>query len=126
VKTRYRPPLSGINPKLWKIFAFGVGAFIAGLAGSFYPSFVGTLVPDAFAVVESFTYLAMVIVGGMGTTIGPIIGAIVLTTLPELLRSLGDARLLVYGISLTLVVLFMPGGILQAFHAIKDKMFKKN
>ena len=41
----------GINAKLWKVFSFGVGAMIAGLAGSFYPSFVGTLVPDAFAVI---------------------------------------------------------------------------
>jgi branched-chain amino acid transport system permease protein len=61
-----------------KSFPSALGA-IAGLAGSFYPSFVGTLVPDSFAVVESFTYLAMVIVGGMGTMIGPVIGAIVLT-----------------------------------------------
>jgi len=116
----------GINTKLWKIFAFGIGAMIAGLAGSFYPSFVGTLVPDAFVVSESFTYLAMVIVGGLGTMIGPVIGAIVLTLLPELLRSIGDARLLVYGISLTLVVLFMPGGILQALQTLKSKFIKTN
>jgi branched-chain amino acid transport system permease protein len=114
----------GINAKLWKVFSFGVGAMIAGLAGSFYPSFVGTLVPDAFAVIESFSYLAMVVVGGMGTMIGPIIGAVVLTLLPELLRSIGDARLLVYGLSLTLVVLFMPGGILQAIQLIKTKLIK--
>ncbi len=111
----------GINTKLWKMFSFGIGAAIAGLAGSFYPGFVGTLVPDAFIVVESFTYLAMVIVGGMGTMIGPIIGAIVLTLLPEVLRGIGDARLLVYGLSLTLVVLFMPGGILQGIKALKPK-----
>jgi len=114
----------GINAKLWKVFSFGVGAMIAGLAGSFYPSFVGTLVPDAFAVIESFSYLTMVVVGGMGTMIGPIIGAVVLTLLPELLRSIGDARLLVYGLSLTLVVLFMPGGILQAIQLIKTKLIK--
>jgi len=111
----------GINTKLWKMFSFGIGAAIAGLAGSFYPGFVGTLVPDSFVVVESFTYLAMVIVGGMGTLLGPIIGAIVLTLLPEVLRGIGDARLLVYGISLTLVVLFMPGGILQGIKALKQK-----
>jgi branched-chain amino acid transport system permease protein len=111
----------GINTKLWKMFSFGVGAAIAGLAGSFYPSFVGTLVPDSFIVVESFTYLAMVIVGGVGTLLGPIIGAIVLTLLPEVLRGIGDARLLVYGISLTLVVLFMPGGILQGIQKLKPK-----
>jgi branched-chain amino acid transport system permease protein len=111
----------GINTKLWKIFSFGIGASIAGLAGSFYPSFVGTLVPDSFAVVESFTYLAMVIVGGMGTMIGPVIGAIVLTLLPEVLRNIGDARLLVYGITLTLVILFMPGGIVQGLRVLRSK-----
>ena len=57
--------------------------------------------------------MAMVIVGGMGTMIGPVIGAVVLTFLPELLRSIGELRLLVYGVALTLVVLFMPGGLVQ-------------
>jgi branched-chain amino acid transport system permease protein len=56
----------------------------------------------------------MVIVGGMGTLSGPVCGAILLTILPELLRGIGDLRLVVYGVTLTLVVLFMPGGIAQA------------
>jgi branched-chain amino acid transport system permease protein len=105
----------GVNGAIWKAFAFGVGAAIAGLAGCFYPGFVGTLVPDAFNIVESFTMLAMVIVGGMGTMIGPVIGAIVLTFLPELLRGFGELRLMIYGIALTLVVLFLPGGIASCF-----------
>ena len=105
----------GINATVWKAFAFGIGAAIAGLAGCFYPGFVGTLVPDAFNIVESFTMMAMVIVGGMGTMIGPVVGAIVLTFLPELLRGFGELRLLIYGLALTLVVLFMPGGIVQAW-----------
>jgi branched-chain amino acid transport system permease protein len=103
----------GVNGAIWKAFAFGIGAAIAGLAGCFYPGFVGTLVPDAFNIVESFTMMAMVIVGGMGTMIGPVIGAILLTFLPELLRGFGELRLMIYGIALTLVVLFMPGGIVQ-------------
>jgi branched-chain amino acid transport system permease protein len=103
----------GVNGAIWKAFAFGVGAAIAGLAGIFYPGFVGTLVPDAFGIIESFTMMAMVIVGGMGTMIGPVIGAIVLTFLPELLRGFGELRLMIYGLALTLVVLFMPGGIVQ-------------
>src|SRR6185436_8449497 len=94
----------GINGALWKAFAFGLGAAIAGLAGCFYPGFVGTLVPDAFNIIESFTMLAMVIVGGMGTMLGPVIGAIVLTFLPELLRGFGELRLMIYGVALTLVV----------------------
>ncbi|MFN2644913.1 MAG: branched-chain amino acid ABC transporter permease [Burkholderiales bacterium] len=111
----------GVNGAFWKAFAFGVGASIAGLAGCFYPGFVGTLVPDAFNIVESFTMMAMVIVGGMGTMIGPVIGAIVLTFLPELLRGFGELRLMIYGVALTAVVLFMPGGIVQAWASLRAR-----
>jgi len=112
----------GVNSAVWKAFAFGLGAAIAGLAGVFYPGFVGTLVPDAFGIIESFTMMAMVIVGGMGTMIGPVIGAIVLTFLPELLRGFGELRLMIYGLALTLVVLFMPGGMVQAWIALKNRL----
>jgi branched-chain amino acid transport system permease protein len=112
----------GINRALWKAFAFGLGSAIAGLAGVFYPGFVGTLVPDAFGIIESFTMMAMVIVGGMGTMIGPVIGAIVLTFLPELLRGFGELRLMIYGLALMLVVLFMPGGMVQAWTALYARL----
>jgi len=111
----------GVNSAVWKAFAFGIGAAIAGLAGVFYPGFVGTLVPDAFGIVESFTMMAMVIVGGMGTMIGPVIGAIVLTFLPEVLRGFGELRLMIYGLALTLVVLFMPGGMVQAWISLRRR-----
>ena len=112
----------GINAAAWKVFAFGVGAAVGGAAGCFYAAFVGTLVPDAFFITESFTILSMVIVGGMGTLIGPVWGAILLTLLPELLRGIGDLRLVVYGVALTLVVLFMPGGLVQAAQLIRAKL----
>jgi branched-chain amino acid transport system permease protein len=111
----------GVNPARWKAFSVALGAAIAGLAGCFYPVLVGTLVPDAFSIVESFTMLAMVIVGGLGSQIGPVIGALVLTLLPELLRDFGDLRLMVYGIALTLAVLFMPGGIVQAWQMLRRR-----
>jgi branched-chain amino acid transport system permease protein len=79
-------------------------------------------VPDAFFITESFTILSMVIVGGMGTLIGPVWGAILLTLLPELLRDVGDLRLVVYGLALTLVVLFMPGGLVQAARLVRSKL----
>jgi branched-chain amino acid transport system permease protein len=104
----------GINTRAWKVLAFAMGSAIAGAAGCFYASFVGTLVPDAFFVTESFNILAMVIVGGIGTLIGPVCGAILLTLLPEVLRGVGDLRLIVYGVALTAAVLFMPGGLMQA------------
>jgi branched-chain amino acid transport system permease protein len=66
--------------------------------------------------------LAMVIVGGMGTLIGPVCGALVLTLLPELLRGFGDWRLIVYGAALTLVVMFMPGGLVQAARIVGTKL----
>ncbi len=112
----------GINAAAWKVFAFGVGAAVGGIAGCFYAGFVGTLVPDAFFITESFTILSMVIVGGMGTLIGPVAGAILLTLLPELLRGIGDLRLIVYGAALTFVVLFMPGGLVQAARMVRTRL----
>jgi branched-chain amino acid transport system permease protein len=98
-----------------------VGNAVPGTKYCFYASFVGTLVPDAFFVSEAFTILSMVIVGGMGTLIGPVFGAILLTVLPEVLRGFGDLRLVVYGAALTFVVLFMPGGLAQAARVIAEK-----
>src|SRR6266480_4999245 len=111
----------GINCAGWKVFAFGVGSALAGAAGAFYASFVGTLVPDAFIITESFTILAMVIVGDMETLTGPVWGAILLTVLPELLRGFGDLRLVLYGAALTLVVLFLPGGLVQAVQILRAR-----
>jgi branched-chain amino acid transport system permease protein len=115
----------GVNASACKTFAFAVGAAVAGAAGGFYGSFVGTLVPDAFFITESFTVLAMVVVGGMGTLIGPVWGAILLTLLPEVLRGIGDLRLVAYGLALTLVVLFMPGGFAQAARLLRAKLAKR-
>ena len=112
----------GINAAGWKVFAFGIGAAVAGAAGCFYAPFVGTLVPDSFFITESFTILSMLIIGGMGTLIGPVCGAILLTLLPELLRGVGDWRLVVYGVALTLVVMFMPGGLAQAARMIRARL----
>ncbi len=108
----------GINCPIWKLFAFGLGSAVTGLAGSLYAPFAGTLVPDAFTITEEFTVLAMVIVGGIGTLIGPVLGAVILTVLPELLRSLGDARMIIYGAALTVVVLFVPGGLIGAWELV--------
>jgi branched-chain amino acid transport system permease protein len=112
----------GIDTRAWKAFAFGIGAAVAGAAGAFYAPFVGTLVPDAFFIAESFTILAMVIVGGVGTLAGPVCGAALLTLLPELLRDAGDWRLVIYGAALTLAVMFMPGGLVQAARIMLAKL----
>ena len=101
----------GIKGTKWKMMAFGIGCAIAGLAGCFYASFIGTLVPDAFFITESFMILAMVVIGGRGNLWGAVLGAVLLTVVPELLRGIGDFRLVAYGLALTLVALFLPGGL---------------
>ena len=101
----------GIDAARWKAFAFATGAAVAGAAGCFYAPFVGTLVPDAFTITESFMILAMVIVGGSGSLTGPAYGAVLLTLLPEFLRAAGDWRLVLYGAALTFAVMFVPGGL---------------
>ena len=116
----------GIDAPKWKAFAFAVSSAVAGAAGCFYAPLVGTLVPDAFFITESFTILAMVVVGGMGTLVGPVFGAILLTVLPEFLRSIGDLRLIVYGASVTLVVLFMPGGMAEAVGLLRRGLFPES
>ena len=69
------------------------------------------IVPDAFNFVQSITILAMVVVGGIGSTWGVVVGAVILTLMPELFRFINDYKLLVYGALLLLVMRFNPGGL---------------
>lgn len=102
----------GIRSFAWKSYAFTLSAVIAGLTGGLYAGYVGILEPSTFILTVSFTLLAMVIVGGSGTLLGPVIGALVLTAAPEALRNVGaEYRLILYGLALTLTVLFFPRGL---------------
>ncbi|MDX5362248.1 MAG: branched-chain amino acid ABC transporter permease [Alphaproteobacteria bacterium] len=102
----------GINLARYKLLVFGVSAFLVGLAGGFYAHYVGILTPMA-AVGPDLIILviAMVLVGGLGTLSGPIVGAFVLTFLGESLRVLDDYRLLIYGGLIILSIMFMPRGL---------------
>jgi branched-chain amino acid transport system permease protein len=79
------------------------------------------IVPDAFNFVQSITILAMVVIGGIGSTWGVVIGAVILTLMPELFRFINDYKLLVYGALLLLVMRFYPGGLA----AIANELFAK-
>ncbi|MPZ59858.1 MAG: branched-chain amino acid ABC transporter permease [Propionibacteriales bacterium] len=112
----------GIRTFAWKCFAFTVAAFAAGLTGSLYAGYMGILEPSAFVLTVSFTLLAMVIVGGAGTLVGPVIGALVLTIVPEALREVGpEYRMILYGLALTLVVLFFPQGLVGIGAALRSR-----
>ena len=95
----------------YKLAAFTLGTAIAGLAGGLYAYFTQFIVPDSFGFLVSVTLMAMVVVGGTGSTLGVVAAAITLTLLPEVFRFINDYRLLIFGGLLVLVVRFAPGGL---------------
>lgn len=101
----------GMNIAKYKIIAFSLSAFYAGVAGGLYGSWISYISPDNFGLVESFLYIMMVIIGGMGSLIGSIIGAILFTFLPEFLRAFADVQDMIYGFLLLIFIIFMPEGI---------------
>ena len=103
---------SGINTTYYKLLAFILAAFFAGIAGGLYAHHVGVLNPAKFDFNYSIEILVMVVLGGMGSITGSVISATVLTILPEALRQFSDYRMLVYSIILIMVMLFKPSGLL--------------
>jgi len=101
----------GINVPGFKIAAFFIGTAAAGLAGGIYAHMTQLIVPDAFNFVQSITILAMVVIGGIGSSFGVVAGAILLTLIPEMFRFINDYKLLVYGGLLLLVMRFSPEGL---------------
>lgn len=101
----------GINPVKFKLSSFVTGCVIASFMGSFYAVYLGFISPSSFQFSGSMTMMAMVVLGGMGSIPGVIIGSTVLTMLPEVLRSLSNYRLVIYGALMVLMMIFRPGGI---------------
>ena len=103
--------LTGINITTFKIRAFVLSAVYSAVAGVLYAMMIHYVSPDSFTSNDSNMFLWTAIMGGMGTTIGPVIGAIIMNILPEALRFLGDWRMVVYGVILLTVIIRYPGGI---------------
>lgn len=103
----------GINSTNLKILAFVLGAAIAGMAGSFFASFIHYVNPDNFTYMESVVILCMVVLGGVGSIPGVIIGAAVLTILPETLRDVATYRYAIYGLLLILMMIIRPQGMIS-------------
>ncbi|MCO5180636.1 MAG: hypothetical protein M9896_11405 [Candidatus Promineofilum sp.] len=101
----------GINLTSTKLLAFSIGASFAGLAGSIFASRIGSAFPNSFELLISINVLAIVIVGGLGSLPGVVVGAFVLVGLPELLREFAEYRLLMYGILLIVMMLVRPEGL---------------
>jgi branched-chain amino acid transport system permease protein len=101
----------GIPVSAYKLVAFTLGTAIAGLAGGLYAYFTQFIVPDSFGFVVSVTLMAMVVIGGIGSTLGVVAAAVILTVLPEAFRFINEYRLLIFGGLLVFVVRFAPEGL---------------
>lgn len=101
----------GLNTTRYKIVAFVIGAFFAGTAGGLYGHFKMTITPTGFDFTKSIEIVVMVILGGMGNTLGVILAAILLTLLPELLRPIAEYRMIIYSLMLIVLMLARPQGL---------------
>jgi branched-chain amino acid transport system permease protein len=119
----------GINTRNVKLLAFALGASFGGVSGGLFAGFQGFISPESFTLFESIIVLCMIVLGGMGNIAGVVLGAILLTAFPEMLRYLGelqqflfgrvlvdpnDLRLLVFGLALVTVMIFRPAGLLPS------------
>ena len=108
----------GIDVGRLKLQSFGVACCLAGFAGALFAHTTGFISPESFRFGESILVLSMVVVGGLGSLYGSIIGAVILTVLPELLRDLGSWRMITVGGVLFFSILFLPRGLVGEVSAI--------
>jgi branched-chain amino acid transport system permease protein len=102
---------SGVDTVRTKLMAFMIGGVYAGLAGCLYASSIRFISPDSFSGIQAVLLMTMLIVGGMGSIAGCVIGAVALTILPEALRFLGQWYLVLYGLGVIVVIVLAPGGL---------------
>lgn len=101
----------GINTRSAKLLALALSCFFTGGAGSLYAHYFSFINPSVFGFFVGFEVLVMLIVGGLGSLVGPVVGAIFIRLVPEVLREYPEVSELVFGIAMLVVVLYFPGGI---------------
>jgi branched-chain amino acid transport system permease protein len=127
--------LMGINLLRYKMYAFGISSFMAGVAGCLWVNFLRTVTPEHFPLMESIRYLAMIIVGGLGSILGAIFGAIFMTLVPEILKNtlgimvdvfpqamgyLFPLQQVVFGLLIVVFLVFEPHGLAEMWRRLKD------
>jgi len=101
----------GVNARLMKVQVFTLSAFISAIAGSLYCHVMTFISPTSFGFHNSVELLTMIVIGGLGSVYGSVLGALLLTMLPELLRTFHDYDIIVYGLMLIVMTIYMPGGL---------------
>ena len=115
----------GVNTTKYKLIAFTLSSAVAGLAGVFYAQYIGYLSPDQFRWNISLTIISMAIIGGVASLDGAIIGAFLLTAIPELLRlANAQTRMIIYGTLLMLVLVFLPNGLVSLIGKSRQEIKK--
>jgi branched-chain amino acid transport system permease protein len=102
----------GVDTTRYKVTAFVLGAFFAGVAGGLFAHYLSYLNPGSFTFLKSIEIIAMVVLGGMGSLTGSVLAAIVLTLLPEVLRPVKDYRMVIYSLLLIILMIARPQGLL--------------
>ncbi|MEA5047871.1 MAG: branched-chain amino acid ABC transporter permease [Eubacteriales bacterium] len=115
----------GINLTYYKVLGFAASAFFAGLAGALYASYLGILNPSSFGFMKSIEILVMVVLGGMGSMVGSVLSATVLTAIPELLRAFSEYRMIVYSMLLITVMIFKPSGLMGQYDFSLSHLLEK-
>lgn len=114
----------GVNIMKYKLVAFIIACFFAGLAGSLYAHYITFLNPQVFSLQFSLFLLACVVVGGQGGVTGPITGAVVLVLVSELVRGVAQYQMLFYAVGMIVVVLFLPQGVISLPTRIRPQLAK--
>lgn len=102
----------GINTTKWKLAAFVLGAATAAIAGSLHASYLQTIAPNDFGIMESISILIIVVLGGVGSVTGTFVAAVVLGVLDTVLQDFGTLRMVIYAAALILIMVFKPSGLL--------------
>jgi branched-chain amino acid transport system permease protein len=115
----------GVDTTRYKVLAFVLGAFFAGVAGGLFAHFLSYLNPSSFTFLKSIEVIAMVVLGGMGSISGSVLAAIVLTLLPEVLRSVKELRMVIYSLMLIVLMITRPQGLLGTRELDLGKWFRR-
>lgn len=121
---------TGVNIARYKLIAFVIGAFWAGMVGNIYASKMTIISPESFTFWESVVYFCIVILGGSGSIIGVILGSFLLIGLPEIFREFSQARMLAFGLAMIIMMIVRPQGLIppppRKYDVYMDKKFAEN
>lgn len=115
----------GINTTYYKVMAFAISAFFAGVAGALYAGCQGSLFPGTFDFMASINILVMVVLGGMGSMVGSVIAATILTYLPLALQRFNTYRMVIYAVLLIVVMIFKPSGLMGTYDFSLSHLLEK-